>query len=627
MAHSPRRLIAALALALALTLVLVRVTYAQTDEPTEVPATEPPTGPTEAPTEVPAEGTVPAPEPAEAPAERPTFSLPFAEAPGPSTWLYEQHYGNTLSAYNFGADWYASGQGLHFGIDLEAKCGTPVLAIGDGVVRYVDAEGFGSLPHNLIIDHTGTGYTSLYGHLNAVPVVNPGDTVTRGQVVAESGDPDNTCGSRPHLHLEIRNADFTYAYNPTEFIDANWHMLASIGLVYSIFEQDLEHPYFGMTIESQPDVKFGANWLNHFARAWPVKLERQPPENPPLARHLDPLPEGVTVTRTPVSLDAWNLGSWWDASDPDAVYLVDQVPDQGETGVFRQPLDGSARTYTGSVPPPVLSPDGNIEVYYQVNGSMQVTRRNDGSQWEVLTQGSYPAVSPDGTRLLWQVYYADILPGTQPPGMEVWISNLDGGVQRLVYRQSGGWTMWLDAHRLLIAKRVAYQADEQLYILDVDDPGLTPQLLGSYTFLRRVEVAPGGGKIAYYVAFQGDPNASGIYVQDTQPGSQPQKLDVFGAYHWRDDQSLYMLSYDPAQSAHTLGVYDVAMASYRTLTDPATTPIRVANSDWSVSPDGTRIVYVDPEDYGLYMLTFGEAAAPADASTEAAAEATPEAVG
>jgi hypothetical protein len=44
---------------------------------------------------------------------------------------------------------------------------------------------------------------------------------------------------------------------------------------------------------------------------------------------------------------------------------------------------------------------------------------------------------------------------------------------------------------------------------------------------------------------------------------------------------------------------------HRWLTDPDEVPIRVANGDWSVSPDGTRIVYVDPADYGLYMLTVG----------------------
>ncbi len=543
-------------------------------------------------------------EPPEPTADAPLFRLPFDVPAGPTTWLYEQHYGNTVSAYNFGNVWYASGQGAHFGIDLEARCGTPVVAIGDGVVRYVDAEGFGMGPHNLVIDHPGTGLMSLYGHLNRTPLVAVGDHVTRGQVVAETGDPDLTCASRPHLHLEIRNTNYTYAYNPIRFIDANWHMLSSIGPVYSEFVQDLDHPRQWLTIEDQPDVQFGANWLNHFARAWPVRLERQAPTNTPPPRHLDPLPEGAAVTRTLIAGEGWNVGPWWNPDDAEAVYLIDEGGDEGAS-VFRQPIDGSERTRVEPAPPPILSPDGSVAVRYLVNGAMEVTRRADGGRWEVLTQGSYPAVSPDNRRLLWNVFYSDILPGAQPPIMEVWISNLDGTVQRLVHRQSAGWSVWLDARRLLIGKRIPYQAEEQLYILDVDDPNMAPQLLGEYRFLRGVEVAPGGGRIAFYLPFQDDPNASGVYVQDTQIGSQPRKLDVFGSYEWRDGSSLYMLSYDPAQDVHTLGLYDVNAGSYRTLTDPATLPLRVANNQWRVSPDGARIAYVDPTDYGLYLLSVG----------------------
>ncbi|MBI5961732.1 MAG: hypothetical protein HY866_23545, partial [Chloroflexi bacterium] len=39
----------------------------------------------------------------------PPFSLPFASDPGPTTWLYEQHYGNTTSAFNYGNVWYEFG--------------------------------------------------------------------------------------------------------------------------------------------------------------------------------------------------------------------------------------------------------------------------------------------------------------------------------------------------------------------------------------------------------------------------------------------------------------------------------------------------------------------------------------
>ncbi len=96
--------------------------------------------------------------------EAPAFRLPFADPPGPDTWLLGQPYGNTIFAYRARSATYWAGQGIHFGVDFDAACGTPVLAIGDGTVVAVDNPYHGAGPHNLIIDHPG-GYGSLYGHL------------------------------------------------------------------------------------------------------------------------------------------------------------------------------------------------------------------------------------------------------------------------------------------------------------------------------------------------------------------------------------------------------------------------------------------------------------------------------
>ena len=90
------------------------------------------------------------------PIERP-FQLPFAQSPGLDTWLMGQPYGNTTGAYRQRLTTYGASGGIHFGLDLSAPCGTPVVAIADGVVFAVDGP-FGSPPHNLTIDHPELGY-------------------------------------------------------------------------------------------------------------------------------------------------------------------------------------------------------------------------------------------------------------------------------------------------------------------------------------------------------------------------------------------------------------------------------------------------------------------------------------
>src|SRR5687768_4394435 len=81
-------------------------------------------------------------------AAAPPFGSPVADPPGPETWYVGQWYGNTIWAHD---NPYPTGQGLHFGVDFNTNCGTPVLAIGDGVVFAVDGP-YGSAPHNLVIE-------------------------------------------------------------------------------------------------------------------------------------------------------------------------------------------------------------------------------------------------------------------------------------------------------------------------------------------------------------------------------------------------------------------------------------------------------------------------------------------
>jgi murein DD-endopeptidase MepM/ murein hydrolase activator NlpD len=198
----------------------------------------------------------------------PVFGLPFAEPPGPDTWLLGQVYGNSVGAFARRREWYRAGQGIHFGIDFSARCGTPIVAIGDGTVLKVDAPEHGSAPHNLLIAHPN-GYVSLYGHLLERPLLRVGQRVRRGEVIALTGDPDLTCTSRPHLHLEIRDRTLSRAFNAHRLIDADWDALMLIGSFGRGFQRDLSQPRKWQSVWDQPDIRFGGPLLNEFQDTWP----------------------------------------------------------------------------------------------------------------------------------------------------------------------------------------------------------------------------------------------------------------------------------------------------------------------------------------------------------------------
>jgi murein DD-endopeptidase MepM/ murein hydrolase activator NlpD len=86
---------------------------------------------------------------------------------------------------------------LHKGTDYAADRGTPVRAIGDGVVlRAGWSAGYGNL---LEIRHRN-GFVTRYGHLSRF-TVHAGDRVAIGQTVAYVGSTGLATG--PHLHFEV----------------------------------------------------------------------------------------------------------------------------------------------------------------------------------------------------------------------------------------------------------------------------------------------------------------------------------------------------------------------------------------------------------------------------------------
>jgi hypothetical protein len=528
------------------------------------------------------------------------FILPIASLAGPSTWLLGQPYGNTTGAYNFGQAWYSAGQGLHFGIDISMPCGTELVAVGDGEVAFVDNLSFGSGPHNLLIIHPNEGFVSLYGHLLQTPALTPGQWVTQGQVIALSGDPDVVCDSRPHLHYELRSLDYRTTYNPVQYINAPWHMLSSIGSFSNYtFQQDLDNARRWMSLDDQPDVAFGGRQLNAYAASWPLPRDQQPPNNPPIALDNTPLDATSTWTMRKLGFDGCCARPWWHPTDPNRLYVVDGTEGQ-RANIFEWPVDTANPAILRQAPPPLTSPDGTHEIY-QIAGQTLIRRLTDGAEWPVQTQGVLPAISADNSRLLWLLRAGVAIPGQAAPQAQIWVSDINGENARQIYAQEGISASWIDASRLLITTPVPdNRQGVNINIYDTADD--SAYNLGAWKSMRGLSIAPGGGRLMFYLTRQDDPMTNGVYVIEVAPGAVPQQLPWFGGWRWRDRDSVYYIPFNPITDTQTLAYYHIPTGENRILTDPTQMPFTIANGDWSVSPDGRHIVFQNALDKTMWLL-------------------------
>jgi murein DD-endopeptidase MepM/ murein hydrolase activator NlpD len=112
----------------------------------------------------------------------------------------------------------------HLGLDLATSCGTNVLALADGTVMKMnraawdyDPNGWGNaLWIDTGLSQGGVGYH--YAHLQKI-LVQPGDRVQQGQVVATVGESGFSFGC--HVHIGVFNTD------PNEM--HNWHQRGDTG--------------------------------------------------------------------------------------------------------------------------------------------------------------------------------------------------------------------------------------------------------------------------------------------------------------------------------------------------------------------------------------------------------------
>lgn len=87
----------------------------------------------------------------------------------------------------------------HSGVDIAAGSGATIKAAAGGTVSIAEySESYG----NYCVIYHSNGTTTLYAHMNALPSVSVGQTVSQGDVIGYVGSTGWSTG--PHCHFEIR---------------------------------------------------------------------------------------------------------------------------------------------------------------------------------------------------------------------------------------------------------------------------------------------------------------------------------------------------------------------------------------------------------------------------------------
>jgi len=120
------------------------------------------------------------------------------------------------------------GEMYHTAEDCFVPAGTPVYAIGAGIIRYSGkARGYGGL---IIIDHPDQNVYSLYGHLSLSRWKKESGEVKKGELIGHIGDAEECYTMVSHIHFGLRmgqKADYP------RFGDARW----SAGYTHTLPEQ------------------------------------------------------------------------------------------------------------------------------------------------------------------------------------------------------------------------------------------------------------------------------------------------------------------------------------------------------------------------------------------------------
>ena len=291
------------------------------------------------------------------------------------------------------------------------------------------------------------------------------------------------------------------------------------------------------------------------------------------------------------------MPSW--SPDSKQVLFIDKPESQAEAGVYAVDIH-RAQEPKLSGPVGIYSPDRSL-VAYPIDVRTVVEKLSTGDRWVIPNNGQALEFSPDNRHVAWE---AEAISGPYDERQnDIFMANYDGtGAAKVARVYGGGLVGWLPrGSSILFLGRPSLNTHlRTLTALDL----LTNEAVDLVTAERISDagISRDGSWVAYYISFDSDSARNGIWVQRTD-GSGARRLDVWGAYQWRDDSHLLVI---PARTspdqAFEIWEIDAATGEKQKLTDAAVTPLNILNGDWRVSPDGRNIVFVNSADRNLWLL-------------------------
>ncbi len=324
---------------------------------------------------------------------------------------------------------------------------------------------------------------------------------------------------------------------------------------------------------------------------------------PPTLPAETPTPTVAAITIRPLTQNGCCVQPFW-SPDSQQVLFIDRPDPQSPAGIWGVPLTGG-QPALWSERLGIYSPDLAL-LAYPARGATVVERLADRQRWTINNGGRSLSFAPDSRRVAWTAGQSG--PPFDTAVRQVWVSAVDGTQARRVIDLVGGSFLgWLPDGRLLISSRLpAPESGQVISALTLPaEPGAPPvqQELVRGERLGSFSVSPGGSWLAYVVSFTADPSQSGLWLVNTT-GGQPQRIAAFGSFRWRDDGRLLLVPLDLDHDRHSLLQIDAAGAAITTLIEPTQPDFKIANGDWSVSPDGQWLVFLSANDQNLWLVTL-----------------------